>query len=144
MNAVPFRVLQVDHVELFVPDRQTAAAWYERVLGLIPVPKTAPWAEDPEGPLMISPDQGKTMLALFQGTPQGKRPPIGFHRVAFRVDAKGFLAFVNRMTEMKVGPARIRDHDQAISIYFDDPYGHHLEVTTYEPAAVRPLLPSGV
>ena len=29
-----FRVLQIDHVELFVPDRQEAADWYCRVLGL--------------------------------------------------------------------------------------------------------------
>ena len=137
-----FRVIQIDHVELFVHDRQVAAAWYESVLGLVPVPEAARWAEDPEGPLMISPDHGKTMLALFQGTPQGKQPTAGFHRVAFRVDAKGFLTFLDRIKEMKIGPSRIRDHDQAISIYFDDPYGHHLEVTTYEPAGVRPFLPS--
>jgi len=141
MSSAVFRVLQIDHVELFVPDRQAAAAWYESVLGLIPIPEAAQWAEDPEGPLMISSDQGKTMLALFQGTPQGERSTVGFHRVAFRVDAKGFLAFVDRTEEMKIGPTRIRDHDQAISIYFDDPYGHHLEVTSYEPAGVRHFLP---
>jgi catechol 2,3-dioxygenase-like lactoylglutathione lyase family enzyme len=141
MNSDPFRVLQIDHVELFVPDRRAAAAWYERVLGLIPVPETAQWAQDPEGPLMISPDQGKTMLALFQGTPQSARSTAGFHRVAFRIDAKGFLAFLDRAKEMPLGPTRMQDHDQSISIYFDDPYGHHLEVTTYEPAGVRSFLP---
>jgi catechol-2,3-dioxygenase len=141
MNSESFRVIQIDHVELFVPDRQAAAAWYERVLGLVPVPKATQWAEDPEGPLMISSDHGKTMLALFQGTPRGERPTAGFHRVAFRVDAKGFLAFVDRIKEMKIESTRLRDHNQAISIYFDDPYGHHLEVTTYESAEVRLLLP---
>jgi hypothetical protein len=73
MNSAVFRVLQIDHVELFVTDRQAAAAWYESVLGLIPIPEAAQWAKDPEGPLMISSDQGKTMLALIQGTPQGER-----------------------------------------------------------------------
>lgn len=34
-----FKVLQIDHVELFVPDRYEAARWYERVLGLEPVPE---------------------------------------------------------------------------------------------------------
>ena len=29
-----FRALQIDHVELFVPDRYEAAGWYQRVLGL--------------------------------------------------------------------------------------------------------------
>ena len=81
------------------------------------------------------------MLALFQGTPRGERPTAGFHRVAFRVDAKGFLAFLDRIKEMKIESTRLRDHNQAISIYFDDPYGHHLEVTTYESAEVRLLLP---
>jgi catechol 2,3-dioxygenase-like lactoylglutathione lyase family enzyme len=142
MKSDPFHVIQIDHVELFVPDRQSAAEWYKNVLGLVPVPAAAQWAKDPEGPLMISPDQGKTMMALFQGTAQGERPTAGFHRVAFRVDAKGFLAFMDRTKEMKIGPSRIRDHDQAISIYFDDPYGHHLELTTYEHAGVRPYLPN--
>jgi hypothetical protein len=29
------------------------------------------------------------------------------------------------------------DHDLAFSIYFCDPYGHRLEITTYEHEAVR-------
>lgn len=29
-----FRVEQIDHVELFVPDRREAAAWYGRTFGL--------------------------------------------------------------------------------------------------------------
>jgi hypothetical protein len=49
-----FRVTQLDHVELFVPDRDAAAAWYARTLGLQVVPKYASWAADPQGPLMIT------------------------------------------------------------------------------------------
>ena len=30
----PFQVDQIDHIELFVPDRYAAAAWYHKVLGL--------------------------------------------------------------------------------------------------------------
>ena len=82
---MPFRVAQIDHVELFVPDRHAAAAWYSEVLGLAPLPGAEKWAADPGGPLMISPDGGRTKLALFQGNPQGNRPTAGFHRVAFRV-----------------------------------------------------------
>ena len=29
-----FKVEQIDHVELFVPDRYAAARWYEQALGL--------------------------------------------------------------------------------------------------------------
>jgi hypothetical protein len=31
-----------------------------------------------------------------------------------------------------VAKEAVVDHQQAYSIYFDDPYGHQLEVTTYE------------
>jgi hypothetical protein len=29
------------------------------------------------------------------------------------------------------------DHETAYSIYFSDPYGHHLEITTYDHEAAR-------
>lgn len=146
-----FRVLQLDHVELFVPDRREAARWYRDVLGLEVVPGYEPWAEAPGGPLMISPDGGRTKLALFVGEPQGSRPTAGFHRVAFRVDAAGFLAFLGRLAEVevldaegrRVGPDRAVDHGRAFSLYFLDPYGHRLEVTTYDHAAVAPALAGG-
>ena len=77
--------LTLDHVELFVPDRHEAAAWYSR-LGLEIVEECRAWAEDPRGPLMISSDGGVTKLALFTGQPQGARETSGFHRVAFAVD----------------------------------------------------------
>ena len=62
-----FRVLQIDHVELFVPDRREAADWYQRILGLEVVPEYQEWAAVPGGPLMISSDDGNTKLALFEG-----------------------------------------------------------------------------
>ena len=136
-----FTVAQLDHVELFVPDRQAAAAWYGEVLGLVPLPGTEEWAAAPGGPLMISPDGGRTKLALFQGEPQGGRPTAGFHRVAFRVSGADFLAFVDHADQMGLregeGPPRMVDHHTAFSIYFTDPYGHHLEMTTYEHKVVR-------
>lgn len=135
-----FRVLQIDHVELFVPDRYEAAAWYQRVLGLEIVPAYRKWAEDPRGPLMISSDDGSTKLALFGGQPQASRPTAGFHLVAFRVDAEGFLAFLRRLGELQLKDRKdqplscdsVVDHQGAFSIYFTDPFGHHLEVTTYD------------
>jgi catechol 2,3-dioxygenase-like lactoylglutathione lyase family enzyme len=138
MNESPFRVLQIDHVEMFVQDQYAAADWYRNVLGLEIVSAYEYWAAD--GPLMISSDEGRTMLALFRGEPRGDRPTAGFHRVAFRVDGPGFIHFLNRLAEIDI-PDRNRqrltadqlvDHDQSWSIYFSDPYGHLLEVTTYD------------
>jgi catechol 2,3-dioxygenase-like lactoylglutathione lyase family enzyme len=135
-----FRVEAIDHVELFVPDRHAAAAWYERVLGLRVLARHAHWAEAPGGPLMISSDSGRTMLALFEGTPRGDRPTAGFHRVAFRVSRADLDRFLDRLATHPVfdeggGELRslaVRDHGGALSIYFFDPFGHRLELTTYQ------------
>jgi len=143
-----FRVLQIDHVELCVPDRHEAAAWYQRILGLEVVPEYQEWAANQGGPLMISSDDGNTKLALFEGEPQASRPVAGFHRVAFRVNAGGFMDFLQRLTDrpLKDDQGRpvtsdsVADHHKAYSVYFSDPYGHQLEVTTYEYEATRAAL----
>lgn len=140
-----FKVDHIDHVELFVPDRREAARWYERTLGLSIVPEYERWAEDPHGPLMISSDGGDTKLALFTGEPRGRRPTAGFHLVAFRVDGAGFLGFLDHVKSVpvfdeegeEVRTLKPRDHGQAFSVYFCDPGGHRLEVTTYDADYVR-------
>jgi catechol 2,3-dioxygenase-like lactoylglutathione lyase family enzyme len=142
--------MQIDHVELFVPDRQEAARWYRDVLGLEILEGYRAWFDDPRGPLMISSDGGTTKLALFTGDPQGERPTSGFHLVAFRVDAVGFVAFLDRLPILRLRDHRARDvtrelavdHDKAFSLYFSDPWGHRLELTTYEHDAVRGALRS--
>ncbi len=134
----PIGSTTIDHVELFVPDRVAAAEWYERVFGLTPVTEYEAWVE--EGPLMLSADDGGTMLALFEGEPTGESDPTGYRRVALRVDGETFDAFVDSLPELPVsdgdgepiGPEDVVDHDLSNSIYFEDPYGNPFEVTTYE------------
>ena len=133
-----FRVQGIDHVEFFVPDLQEAAAWYRRTLGLEAVAGFEGWVTS--GPLMIAGAAGNSMLALFRGEPRGDRPTAGFHRVAFRVDGEGFLTFLERLTSVEIfnreggrlQPDEAVDHGLSWSIYFKDPYGHLLEVTTYD------------
>ena len=120
-----FHVQQIDHVEMFVPDRYEAAKWYQRTLGLEIVSEFEFWADE-GGPLMIA--AGTTKLALFTGEPRGRRPTAGFHRVAFRVDGPGFVDFCRRL---KI-PHEMADHTKSWSVYFSDPYGHPQEVTTYD------------
>ena len=140
-----FHVDQIDHVELFVPDRREAAEWYEETLGLRIVEEFESWADDPRGPLMIATPRGGTKLALFTGEPQGDRPTAGYHLVAFRVSGESFLQFLDSLAERelvdhdgrKVGKGNAKDHGKAFSVYFSDPYGHRLEITTYEHEVVR-------
>lgn len=143
-----FQVDQIDHVELYVPDRHRAAKWYFDVLGLVPLPEYEQWANDPHGPLMIGTIKGNTKLALFQGEPSGSQAGIGFHLVAFRVESDSFVQFVAALPELKLKDPRNRmvdlesvaDHQRAFSLYFCDPYGHHLELTTYQYAEAKPKL----
>ena len=48
----------------------------------------------------------------------------------FSLDDEGLLAG-------PLGPENIQDHEKAISVYFSDPFGNLLEVTTYDHAKVR-------
>jgi catechol 2,3-dioxygenase-like lactoylglutathione lyase family enzyme len=148
MSGDTFRVDQIDHVEVFVPDRREAAEWYHRVLGCKIIPEYAEWSDDPRGPLMVSPDGGRTKLALFQGEPQGTRPTTGFHLVAFRVGGPAFIEFLDRASKFGLEDARGEvltrqsavDHGKAYSVYFTDPYGHRLEVTSCQHEVIRQAL----
>ena len=150
IGRMSFTVDRLDHVELFVPDRHQAAAWYREIFGLQILPGREHWAEDPRGPLMISSDGGHTKLALFQGEPQGTRDTAGFHLVAFSVSATNFNRFLDRLPQLaltnhegrQVTDADVRDHQGAYSIYFVDPYGHRLELTTYDYAELGEILSS--
>lgn len=136
-----FTVDQIDHVEIFVPTRFEAAKWYRNVLGLKVVEKYKHWAKDPRGPLMISSDNGSTKLALFTGTPQNYGKEGGIKLVAFRVSGADFIKFMIRCDKElelydhqhnRVISDSVVDHNQAFSLYFNDPYGHRFEITTYE------------
>ena len=142
-----FRVSQIDHVEVFVPDRYEAATWYYEILGLTVLRDYEDWAKDRGGPLMISSDDGNTKLALFEGDPHGS-DTAGFQLVAFRVPGAAFVEFVSGLSDVlitdgkghRLTPASVVDHEKAYSIYFHDPYGHQLEITTYDYDATTHLL----
>ena len=141
------QVQHIDHVELLVTDFEAALEWYREVLGLVPVEMTQAWTEAGE-PVMISSDGGKTMLALFHGEGPGDREYVGHQRVAFRVDASGFIAFLDHIERVAVdsrdGGLLTRDqvvgHDLAWSICFRDPWDNPCEITSYEYDEVKRAL----
>ncbi len=121
-----FRVDRIDHVELFVSDLESAAAWYRQVLGLEEIRR---W--DPH-PVMIG--RGGSMLALFQdaGDGESRAPSLGnFRRVAWLTDGPGFEAAQEHLKGLSIAFDGPIDHDGSFSIYFSDPDGHLLEITTY-------------
>lgn len=146
-----FRVDQIDHAELIVSSRIEAARWYQRVLGLEIVCEFQRWADDPHGPLMIGTAAAGTKIALFEKPIVQSRITTGFQLLAFRVDGRRFLDFLSNLEDLAVldregnpvtrGDAK--DHHLAFSIYFCDPWGNALEITTYDHATVRHDLQGG-
>lgn len=133
-----FAVDGIDHVELYVSDWDEAAAWYDRVLGLTPDESFAEWSERNVGPLVLSAGDGGAKLALFERSSATRGDEVSPHRVAFRTDADGFLSFLDRLADLDlsdrdgepVSRADAVDHELSYSLYFTDPDGNRLELTT--------------
>ena len=119
----------IDHVALAVRDVRRAADWYIDVLGFEPRHEGM-W----DGvPVFIG--KGTTALALFP-THDPKPIPrphgsITMLHLAFRTDRAGF-AEAQRDLRKRGIDFHFQDHEISHSIYFRDPDGHELEITTYE------------
>jgi catechol-2,3-dioxygenase len=136
--------MQIDHLELLVPNRDAAQAWYGEWLGFVAMSEHAEWAQD--GPLMLTNDGGITMLALFTGSGRGRdeaSKSTGWRRIAFRMSGAELLAWTQRYRQSGQTLKGPVDHDKAWSVYFSDPWGNALEVTTYDYSMVRQAWEAG-
>jgi catechol-2,3-dioxygenase len=119
-----FRTEGLDHVALAVSDLDRAESFYSEVLGL---ERVIPEWDPPR--VMASEGSG---IALFPEQDDSLRdtPPRILH-VAFRVDREAFEAAQTELSERGIDTS-FSDHGASHSIYFEDPDGHRLELTTYE------------
>ena len=144
MSGTKFRMGRLDHVHIRVPDRAEAARWYADHLGFEPVDRFEFWARGFDGgPLQISADGGRTMIALFQATEQHPMIPQD-SGVAFSVDAEQFLAFARSLPcgiaspsgrPLEVGD--IVDLDMCWSYDLADPWGNQYELNCYDYDRIR-------
>ncbi|MGH2574664.1 MAG: VOC family protein [Ignavibacteria bacterium] len=124
------KVQHLDHVAITVKDLERSVKWYQDVLNL-----EQRYKDEWEGvPIMMC--AGDTCVALFKSSNSNPLPPpgrdtISMMHLAFRTDRKNFE---NAQVELKRRRIEFEfaDHGVSHSIYFHDPDGHEIEITTYE------------
>lgn len=128
-----FALEGIDHVALAVPDVEESAAWFIDVLGferLYP----GMWNGVP-----VFIGKGTTAIALFPRRTRGKSgssergeaKEAAMLHLAMRADRKNFLAAQEELKRRGI-TFEFSDHEISHSIYFRNPDGLELEITTYE------------
>lgn len=139
MNGPKFRMGRLDHVHIRVPDREAAVRWYAEHLGFEPVQAFDFWAKGfGGGPIQISADGGRTMLALFEASEAHPMAPQALG-VAFSLDADNFIAFARTLPCGIAAPSgaalevrHIVDFDLCWAYNLADPWGNQYELNCYE------------
>jgi catechol 2,3-dioxygenase-like lactoylglutathione lyase family enzyme len=119
-----FRTEGLDHVAVAVADLDRSEDFYREVLGL---ERVIPEWDPPR--VMASGGSGIAMFPEGDDFP-GETAPHILH-IALRVDRDAFEAAQAELAERGIETS-FSDHGAAHSIYFEDPDGHRLELTTYE------------
>jgi catechol-2,3-dioxygenase len=125
-----FTLEGLDHAALAVRDVERAANWYVEVLGFERRFEGV-WKGPP-----VFVGLGQTALALFPAKTE-EANPLPDHaatrilHLALRADHKNFLAAQRDLTSRGIA-FHFADHEISHSIYFRDPDGHELEITTYD------------
>ncbi len=120
----------IDHVALGVRDIETSAKWYVEVLGFERL------HEDMWNGVPTFIGKGTTGIALFPASPNAQSIPsahrdIRMLHLAFRANRQNFLDAQHELEKRGI-KFEFQDHEISHSIYFHDPDGHQLEITTYE------------
>ena len=122
-----FKVHGIDHVGLAVRDVQKSVEWYQELFGLKRLYEDV-WGNFP-GVVGI----GDTSIAFFPTNDPDIELPAGLpiHHLALRVDQENFNAAQETLRQKGI-EFEFQDHVVVHSVYFYDPDGHLIELTTYE------------
>jgi len=118
---------ELDHIAITVQDVERSASWYLDVLGL------ERRHEDSWGDYPVFVCSGASGLALFPKDATVEQPFTGHNmkHFAFRANRENFKKAQTELQERGI-QFEFQDHHIAHSIYFRDPDGYKVEITTYE------------
>lgn len=120
----------LDHVAIAVTDLERSQRFYREMLGL------EREHEEWDVPIVLA--ANGSGLALFHrdlhpsSTPDDLEPlATRILHIAFRLPREGFEQARAALAEQGI-EARFSDHGISHSLYFEDPDGHQIELTTYD------------
>ncbi len=132
-TTAPLRLTGWDHIAIVVPDLVAAERWYVDVLGAEVVGRYN-WGGDTAHPVTPHEDirLGKDVISLFHGDPTGSTPRL----VHYAFNCRNMDELDTWKAHLESKGVTIRGpmaHPGfgAVSIYFEDPWGYHLEITNW-------------
>jgi catechol 2,3-dioxygenase-like lactoylglutathione lyase family enzyme len=127
----------VHHITLVGADRQTAIGFWEGLLGMPFVFEQPNLDNAAESHLYFDPGDGRLITVFTNeerepvGPPEDDKVPGRVHHIAFSVSQATFAQTVERLDERKVQHSGVKDRGFMDSIYFDDPLGLLIELSSY-------------
>jgi catechol 2,3-dioxygenase-like lactoylglutathione lyase family enzyme len=128
-----FELEQIDHIALSVRDLPRAIRWYQEVLGL-KSPRQVTGEEEPPIFLFV----GSTAISFFPATGSDPAPPrlyddgdVAMMHMCFRTGRSDFETARKELEKWGLD-LRFEDHGICHSVYFSDPDGYRIEISTYE------------
>src|SRR5262245_37353170 len=126
----------VHHITLVGADRRTSIDFWEGLLGM-PFVFEQPNLDNPnESHLYFDPGDGRliTVFTNEERVPDPERTPTDpgcVHHIAFSLSHAVFAQAVERLDERGIRHSGVKDRGFMDSIYFDDPLGLTIELSSY-------------
>jgi len=134
-SGAPLKLTGWDHIAFSVPDLVEAERWYVEVLGAEVVGRYN-WGGDTAHPVLPHEDIriGAHIVSLFIGEPLTSAPPPRLFHYAFNCrsidELDTWRAHLEKNSVTYRGPMAHPGFG-AVSLYFSDPWGTRLEITTW-------------
>ena len=125
------KISGLDHVALSVADLEHSRKFYEDVLGF----KISPRENQKPGSEYFL-DCGPSLIGLIQGDPKGDKHELqdgglGGNHFSFRIRTGDFDAAVETLKKHNVTITFQKKREKSWSVYFLDPDGNKLEITSW-------------